>query len=227
MKLRRKSGDADRVQSIVEMATGLIRSDDRKKYSLGIEFAITELVRDEMRSLAQRERHFPSANDLLRLAIERVSEKIETALAQTKGDFDLDTYVHKVRTSLRFPAMEIQSLGEKLAESRDVERLGAKEDMISDSGRHFVVHELGLRHAIQGMLVEPTEECQEINIDAIREQPRWQVEGEWFPYEVLAEDFVFVIDDDGSVFVSTANLPPELRKSAVGLLRQVAELLYT
>jgi hypothetical protein len=88
------------------------------------------------------------------------------------------------------------------------------------------VHELGLKEAIQGILVEPTEQVEEIDIDSIREHGRWRVQGEWFPYAVYANEFVFVIDDDGSVFVSTINLPVELRDKANSIIRQIADLLY-
>lgn len=96
----------------------------------------------------------------------------------------------------------------------------------SDSGRRFVIRELGLRETIDGVLIEPTAECEELNVDALAEQPAWELRGEWFPYELFADGFVFVIDDDGSVFVSTANLPTEFREKALELIRIIAEILY-
>lgn len=227
MKTHRTSADADKIRTIVQIIRALRQNNDRKKYSSSLEFALADLVRDEMRSIAQRERRFPRSADLLGVAIERVTGTIEKALDGENIGVDLNKYIAKVRTTLTYPAKEIQCLGEKLAESRHIDKLGAKQDVIAESGCEFVVHELGLREAIQGLLVEPAEQCQEINVDVIRDQRDWRVEGEWFPYEVFAEEFVFVIDDDGSIFVSTRNLPPELRQKANRLLRQLAELLFT
>lgn len=226
MKIRRTSADADRIKSIADMAMALARSDARKQYSVGVEFSLAELIRDEMRSIARQQRHLPSSTDLLGLAVERVTGKVEAALNREVIHLDLGKYIANVRKKLRFPAKEIHALSEKLAESRNVEKLGEKEDAVSDSGRHYVIHELGLREAIQGILVEPAEDCREINIDLLSEQPSWQVHGDWFPYEVFAEEFVFVIDDDGSIYVSTANLPHELREKARALIRDMANLLY-
>jgi hypothetical protein len=70
------------------------------------------------------------------------------------------------------------------------------------------------------------DQVQEIDVELLLGQQRWQIEGEWFPYEVHADEFVFVIDDDGSIFVSTANLPGELREKASRMIRQIADALY-
>ena len=151
---------------------------------------------------------------------------VNESLRGHRLSIDLGKYADTVRDKLRFPAKEMQDLANNLAESRREHKLGAKEEVAADSGRHCIVHELGLREAIQGLLAEPTDDCHELNIDGLREQGSWRLQGEWFPYELITEDFVFVIDDDGSVFVSTENLPPELREKANGLLRRVVDLLY-
>ena len=179
-----------------------------------------------MRTLAQTERWLPTASQLLGLAIDRVMERVKAALGNRGIGLDFKKYVAAVREKLAFPAKEIQKLSTQLDESRQSHRLGSKEELVSDDGSHLLVHELGLRDAIQGLLVEASEDRTELNLDNLREQPSWRLQGEWFPYELYVDDFVFVIDDDGSIFVSTANLPLELRHRASELLRRIADLLY-
>jgi len=225
MKIKRISVDAERLAAIVEMAGALVQRNDRKKYALSLEFALAELVRSEMRRIAQQP-HGGGGRDLLDLALDRVMRHVNESLRGHQLNIDLGRYASTVRDKLRFPAKEMQDLADNLAESRRVHKLGDKEEVAADSGRHCIVHELGLREAIQGLLAEPNDDCHELDIDELREEANWRLQGEWFPYELLAERFVFVIDDDGSVFVSTENLPPELREKASRLLRRVVDRLY-
>ncbi len=225
MRTKRRIGAHELFESIVALARAAANMQDSKTYSISLEFALTELVREEMRRMAQQELPRGAAKELLRAALSRVTTRVEKTLETEQVRFDLSKYERRVREKLAFPAKEIRNLGEELSKSRSESRLGAKEELISDRGRRFVVHELGLREAIQGLLVEATDQVQEIDVDLLPGQ-RWQIEGEWFPYEVHADEFVFVIDDDGSIFVSTANLPGELREKASRMIRQIADALY-
>ena len=177
MKTRLASA-ADRVKCIIEMAMALAQDQRRTQYSTGIEFSLAELVREEMRTRARFQRSPGSPEDLLRVSIDHVVAGIETALEMHEVKVNLSKYINKVRERLTYPAREIQSLADKLVESKNARRLGAQEEMALDSGRHFVVHELGLRESIHGLLVEPTDECEEINLNSLREESRWQVKGD-------------------------------------------------
>lgn len=226
MKIRRALEGKNRIDCIIDMARVVAQSRDKRSYSLRVEFALTEIVRDEMRAIAQQEQPRARTGDLLQVAVTRVAGSIDDSLEEHNIVFDLEKYVRKVQEKLSFPAREIQTLGERLAESRGIARLGRKEDADSESGRRYTIHELGLREAIQGLLVEPSQQVQELDIDAVREQTQWHVEGEWFPFEVTIEELVFVIDDDGSIFVPTANLPGELQQRVRNMIRRVADVLY-
>jgi hypothetical protein len=227
MKIKRTAPEVQRVEAIVEMAAALVEMGEQRQYSQSIEFTLMELVRDEMRATAQEESWLPNSDELLERAIHRVVQKVENAIGTRSVELDFAKYVRTLREKLDFPAREIQKLSERLTESRQTEKLGTKKTILSDSGNQLIVHELGLREATQGLLVESPEDRNEIDVDRLREQPGWRIEGEWFPYELFAEELIFVIDDDGSIFVSTVNLPLDVRHRADGLLRRVAELLYS
>ncbi len=226
MKERRITGSEVIIDSIVALAQSASLAQHESKMSISLDFALTELVRGEMRLMAQDNSQFGRSDDFLRAAFRRVTTKVETALDAKDIRLDLHEYEKQLIEKLRFPAKEIQTLGEKLAQSRRSQKLGAKEELAVDGVHHFIVHELGLREAIHGLLVEPTAQVTEINVAALREQKTWRVEGEWFPYEVVADDFVFVIDDDGSIFVSTVNLPGEIVLDIRRLIGQLAKILY-
>lgn len=225
MKTKRISVDAEQLRAIIEIAAALVDRNDKKKYALSLEFTLTELVRSEMRRIAQQP-HSVYGIDLLDHALDTVMHHVNDSLRGHSLNVDLGKYAKTVRDKLRFPAKEMEGLAGNLAASRREHKLGGKEELAADSGRHGIVHELGLREAIQGLLAEAKEDCRELNIDGLREQESWRIFGEWFPYELIAEEFVFVIDDDGSVFVSTENLPPEAREKASRLLRRVVDILY-
>src|SRR5262249_33297889 len=144
MKLQRTSANVERLEAIAEMAAGLVEKRDERKYSLGIEFALAELVREEMRSAAEREGSFPDGQELLDVATKRVLARVAETLRKKQIEIDLKKYTAAVREKLVFPAREMQHLADRLSDSRRSERLGAKEELVSDSGRQFVIHELGL-----------------------------------------------------------------------------------
>jgi hypothetical protein len=43
----------------------------------------------------------------------------------------------------------------------------------------------------------PPADCEGMDIDVLSRQSRWEIRGDWFPFEVLVKEFVFVVDDDG------------------------------
>jgi len=227
MKIPRPSTNAERLEAIVEMAAALVLNGDEKKYSMAFEFALAELVREEMRKLAQANQRLRDDRQLLAEAFEQVLGRVKASLGKRQLELNLKKYISAVREKLAYPAKEIQQLSRELVESRQLLRLGSKAEVGTEDGSHLMIHELGLRDSIQGLLVEALENRTELNLDNLRERSDWTIQGEWFPYELYVDDFVFVIDDDGSIFVSTENLPWELRHRASDLLKQIADLLYS
>ena len=158
--------------------------------------------------------------------LDRRLHLIEDAPTGRGVDPDLSMYLSQLEEKLDYPAKEIYALSVELTKSKAEDKLGEELELQSDRGLQFVVRELGLREAIQGILVEPAGGINEIDLNAIQEQQGYSVEGESFPFEVTAEGFVFVIDDDGSIFVSTVNLPSEVRQRVNEIIRTLADTLY-
>ncbi len=97
---------------------------------------------------------------------------------------------------------------------------------LSESSRIPIeITELGLSGFIEGLLAKAflnNSEGYNINLENLE----YRVEGEWFPFEVMIEDFVFTIDDDGTIFVSVENLPQRLVLKAKEMLQVIANQLY-
>lgn len=226
MKIKRISSKASLLPCIVEFAEQLATGNDTI-YSFSFEYEIAERVRQEMRAMAQKEAPHSSADELLHEATTRVTRRVEDAFKGRGHDVDVSKYMIEIEDKLAYPAKEIQALSVELARSKADRKLGEEMELVSDHGLRFVVRELGLREAIQGLLVEPADEIDEIDLIAVQEQLGITVEGESFPFEVTFDGFIFVIDDDGSIFVSTVNLPSEVRQGVNELIRRLADALYT
>jgi hypothetical protein len=200
---------------------------DRQRYSASLEFGLIEQVRERMRTMAQDGVGGLSSPQLLQIAVDQVMSELLQALATSHLQLEFARYVKKVKSELKNTAKEIHKLSQQLSRSRHDKRLGEKEAMYVASGGTVIVQELGLRESIHGLLVEPPESMDQIIIEKFDEMNGWIVEGEWFPYEVYSPSgSLFVIDDDGSIFISTEGLHGDMLADFHSQIRCVAELLY-
>jgi hypothetical protein len=114
----------------------------------------------------------------------------------------------------------------KLIESKERRRIADKStSSIHGASLAFDVAELGLHGSVEGLLATPTRGVKALNVERVRET--YPTHGEWFPFEVSVGDLLFVIDDDGVIFVSTENFPKDMLERARTILHQVAEALYS
>jgi hypothetical protein len=76
----------------------------------------------------------------------------------------------------------------------------------------------------EGLLVQPTGDDFEINLEGLPEGGT--VRGDWYPYEVQYEDILFIVDDDGSIFVTVENFPERLVVRVREQLHELARRIY-
>jgi hypothetical protein len=196
-----------------------------QSYNTAIGCGVDELVKQNMRRLSQQRAEIRGWEDLLGVAVKMSADQLQQELDSHRLTFDLDLYLRQARKSLEAAAKEMSGLNRKLGESRERRRIGEKTPVSTvDARRHYEVSELGLLESIEGLLATPTAGVAALNVDGIRQE--FSTEGEWFPFEVRAGDFLFVIDDDGAVFISTENFPREALDRARTVLHRLAELLY-
>lgn len=98
----------------------------------------------------------------------------------------------------------------KLAESKSRKRISEKSPITAiDARSPYELFRLGFVDSIEGLLAIPTPDVATLDIDRIREE--FRTNGDWFPFEVAVDDLVFVLDDDGSLYISTENFPLSTR----------------
>ena len=227
MKIPRRSGKLGAMDSAVNLALATALRNDTDAYSTSLEFALDELVREKMRSIAQQQLMPRTSSLLLKAAMQEVTSELSVAMEANHLQLELSRYGTQLQKGLVQTAKEIHKLGSQLSVSRSQQRLADKEELQAVTGARFVVQKLGLREAIHGPFVEAPASIEDINIEGLHEMRGWRIEGEWFPYEVYApNDAMFVIDDDGSIFTSTEGLPDDLLRSTYSLIRKIAEILY-
>jgi hypothetical protein len=215
------------VNSLVRM---IATADDEalaaKSYSTAIGCGVDEFVKHNMRLLSQQQLGISEWEDLLDEAVRHSADQLRRELDSHHLTFDFQPYFRHTRESLEEAAKEMTGLSQRLIESRERKRLREKTPAITaDTRRRYDVSELGLLESIEGLLATPTPNVATLGIDKIKQT--YRTEGEWFPFEVKVDNLLFVIDDDGTVFISTENFPDELIDRARVVLHQLAELLYS
>lgn len=62
-----------------------------------------------------------------------------------------------------------------------------------------------MEDAVEGIVAVPLgEQGYYLNLEGIKNS--YEVEGTQFPFQIATGTFVFILDDDGSIFVATDNL---------------------
>jgi hypothetical protein len=197
---------------------------EEKSYSTSIEFGLSELARVNMRKIVQDSEQGYQPAEILSLSLELTKSQIVQKLQQVEIQFNFDKYVKNVQENLKFPAKEISKLSNKLAQSIANERIGDRVKIPSITLIPLEVTEIGLRDSIEGLLVTPLFENFAVNLDGIRNV--YEVEGDWFPFKITVEELVFILDDDGTIFVFTENLPSRMVSEAKESIQILANQLY-
>ncbi|MGB3208423.1 MAG: hypothetical protein WBB28_25845 [Crinalium sp.] len=197
---------------------------NKKKEAYLTNFAVTlsELVKYYMREMAQDNFLNVETNSLslLNLAIQQAKDIINEQI-KINNLVDLDKYFKEIREDLKFPAKEIYKLKTQLYESKQSHKIGESKPVDLGNNLSFKIKELGLKNFIEALILIPTNEYQ-INLD----NTDYLIVGEWFPFEICTEEFVYVVDDDGSLYVSVEKLPQDLIKKAKEIMIEIAEQIY-
>ncbi len=228
MKIRVSTEKEFILNSIVEAITARHKARKEADYGDTIRFGVTELARIYMREVARRETnehyYYHDQYGLLNEALSRTEQAIQEALVPHRIQFDISELAG-LEDELVYPAKELAELGEKLSQAKRVDRIGSKRRLSPTGSIPFEIIEIGLTGFIEGLLIRPLVNTVELNLEEIGAP--YTVEGEWFPFQVQVEDFTFVIDDDGTIFISTQNFPPGLFERVREMLWELARRVYT
>ena len=137
-------------------------------------------------------------------------------------------FFKETKESLKPVAKEISSLRDRLSISRKEKRIGGKEMVSSvepDYQITFDIVEIGLKESIDGLFSIPLIESFELDIE--RTKQNLSLDGDWFPFEIEIDYCTFILDDDGTIFVSVENFPGDLINRSKILLRNLANKIYS
>jgi hypothetical protein len=228
MPIKYVSQDQFIIESLVKMVSTLGdgSASENRRYNSTIGFGLDEVVRQNLRRIAQSQKLVGSWDDMLEDAIQESAEQLRREIDSHGLRFDAEPYLRNTRNSLASAAKEIVGLNRKLIESKERKRIAEKTPVTTtDNRRQYEVSELGLLDSVEGLLATPTVGVTSLNIEKMQET--FLCEGKWFPFEVRVDDLLFIVDDDGAIFVSTENFPNEALERAKGVLHRLAQILYS
>lgn len=225
MNLKVESLERNILNNITDkIENGYRKTDEYRSYSILLEFYISELLRREMRQRAQNELEFEDEKEFFDEVVDDVERKIEKELESNHIDFDFKRYSKKLKEDLEKTAEEIFKLNKKLIEYKNKGGMSRKDLEESKSGVKFEIIELGLQDSIEGLLARPIEDSFKIDLDEIKKI--FEYESGHFPFELVKDDIIYVIDDDGKIFVSNENLGKKLKEDIKEEMKNLAEQIY-
>ncbi len=215
---------SDREFSLQHVVHILVESTDASSDSnLVLQLALTELVKQVMRELAQdTEAADHLQGSLLQKAIQTTTQLIQERAETAAMQFDLSSYFERLYRSQRWVAKEMTDLGLRLRQARQGEVLRSPR-VVLDAPASFRVTELGTRGTPEGLIAYPLTNCH-LNLDEIRQA--YRVRGMGYPWEVEVEGITFVVEADGSIITFFEGFPDSVIEQARSALEQLAHDLY-
>ncbi len=188
--------------------------------------SLTELTRLQMREIAADDSdRWYWGNSILDQALQQILSDIESHLPSLSSAH-LDQHLERVRENLKSVAKEMTDLQAKLQRARKREQVLSREKCSDNVEVPFEIIAMGTPKSLEGFIVIPNM-AQECYLHLENLDPSWGFTGEWFPFQLVIDELTFVVDDDGTIFISTDNFPETLISHVWEMLYQIARQLYT
>ena len=188
--------------------------------------SLTELIRLQMREIAANtSNEWFWGNSILEKALRQTLLDVESYFPDVSRA-NLDPHLERARETLKFVAKEITDLQEKLRSAREREEILDRRRFVEDVEVPFEMISVGTRQSLEGLMVMPIGE-QDCYLRLENLDNSWRISGEWFPFELAIGELTFIVDDEGTIFISTENLPQTLISQIREMLYQIAQRLYT
>ena len=198
---------------------------DSEEYNNIIDYSIDELMKINIRKTA-RENNVPfPKKDILNEAIEMTKSSLLEECRVHNLTFEINQYFDDKKTKFGPLANEISKLKQELLSSKEGSRIGNTLTLKTDDQFSYEIVEIGLKESVDGLILTPVSE--EFQVAMVKLHHDYDVIGEWFPFEIRIDYLTFILDDDGTMFVSTENYPQNLLEEAKNILEKVASDIYT
>jgi len=207
--------------------------------SFAISEYVQELLRENMRRFAQQGGDNWQSCGLIAFATDNARDVIQARLNERELEFEqLESILKEAKAGLEKIENHLQRLSNKFTETKKGTRLKRIEPKRDTSLKEmsvrkesakgpFTIVPIGLESFLTGLLASPDEETElEWNLQAL-EEIGCDFADESFPIEVTFESHIFVVDDDGSVYVSIDGLLENAVSEVEDKLDQFANALYS
>ncbi|WP_197443630.1 hypothetical protein [Maioricimonas rarisocia] len=185
------------------------------------------MVRETMREVARSIDAYSDGKKLLRASIAKVEQNILEEPRASVTEEELAGSLKTAAKLLERTARELSSLSTRLSESRRQRRVRERVTYSPDFGGGTEIHQIGLEGIPTALLARPSgRQSLKCDLTTLSETLGCEVEGDAFPYEIVLDEHLFVLDDDGSVFVLVEGLPEREVEVVTRLLQRIAGQLY-
>ncbi|MBD2077910.1 hypothetical protein H6F86_29295 [Phormidium sp. FACHB-592] len=209
------------LQQVVRML--LENTETSSDSNLVLQLALTELVKQVMRELAQEDGEADHLQGkLLQSAVQTTTQLIE-ARVEAAAQSDLSPSFARLSRSLRWVAKEMTALGLQLRQAQQGEVMRAPK-VVSDAPVPFQITELGTRGHLEGLIATPLADCR-LQQERVRQSYRVQA-SRGYPWEVESEGITFVVEADSSIITFLEGFPDAVIEQAKAALEQLAHDLY-
>ncbi|MGI0486381.1 hypothetical protein ACN4EK_13155 [Pantanalinema rosaneae CENA516] len=130
----------------------------------------------------------------------------------------------QVRELLKQPASQLEELQARLIHPIERQARPERERVEGEQAVPFdLLHlpKLGLLVAV------PAQERYYLDLARVQAQENWVVSGEYYPFEIQAAGWTFVVSAAGEAIVWVQNFPDSLIQQAREMLKEVAQTLYS
>ncbi|MGB3205777.1 MAG: hypothetical protein WBB28_12370 [Crinalium sp.] len=225
---------------------------ENKETDVNLQIACTELLNIYIRKVARKslEKIFP--HELLKKAIAQTKSSLteEIYILQelwTEEDFNsskceniINSYLNISKDSLTEKTSKNSKKGntfiERLATitnefwvDKEPSQKGLNITTIKPNNCPitFELIEIGFNNSTEGILLYPLiEKMDEFAIETSYLEISVNIDGDRFPFEITFKDFLFILDDDGSIFVFVENFPEKIIAQVKESLLTLATSLY-
>ncbi|MBD2074341.1 hypothetical protein H6F86_10675 [Phormidium sp. FACHB-592] len=216
---------------LLEAVTALARANAEQETAVAgslLDDCLTSLVLEEMKKTVRFHARagYRNQGTLLDQALDQVERLLYRHLAWQQ-DGCPDWNWRQVRETLKQPALCLEALQANLMAANREHPLPEEQRVTEGTEVPFDILVL-MDYETEGLVAVPieSEQCH-LDLERVQAQEGWVVTGSYFPFEVIAGDFIFVISDAGEIILQTHHFPASLIEQARQILTLLAQCLYT
>ncbi|WP_146141043.1 hypothetical protein [Stenomitos frigidus] len=189
------------LQQVVQLL--LAQAEAPHDSNLVLQLALTELVKQVMRSFAQTTAVEALQGHLLHQAVQTTHQLLQAQVGTTGLPCDLAPYFERIYRSQHEVAQAMTELSWRLVQTES--EVFRARTIVDTAPVPFGVTPLGIHAIPEGLLAEPLQPC---GLQREVLQRDYAVRGLHFPWEVTVQGLTCIVESDGSLITFLEGLSP-------------------